>query len=258
LEKVVPVVPPPKRADTTAAAAEHSKLSRAWKSYVNKRALSDVTIYAKNERPLYAHKLVLHVRCPAILSETIKECGADGACSEMLVWMEYDYETVRVFLEYVYSGELADVKTLNEQQRRDLKALSSIYDVAEVRSAVEQLEEDDVVRMTEGERNLRLLELELETQPIESPVGSPEMFPGSTDESIELCITSPMETSYVSEIAEKRKSPSPLSGTSGKKLRFDEAASSSFSKSNCCDSDEYREAPEIVDLCSSPEANDCW
>jgi len=44
-----------------------SSLGRDWAALLNCRTMSDIVIYAKEERELRAHKLVLFVRCPAIL-----------------------------------------------------------------------------------------------------------------------------------------------------------------------------------------------
>lgn len=189
---------------TVAKTNEHLKLSQAWKSFVNERALSDLMIYAKNEKLVYAHKLVLLVRCPTILSETIKESEDIGKCTDMLIWLDYDYETVIVFLEYLYSGDLTGVNKLTEKQRMDLKVLSSNYDVVEVETAVDEfdhalqervsLETNDALsdicklrgkmsRMTEGERNLHLLELELQSPTLDSSAtSSVEMFGSEHEE----------------------------------------------------------------------------
>lgn len=113
----------------------NSKLSRDWKLLVNKRVMSDIMIYVKDEKSIYAHKLVLYTRFRSVLSEIIKETNGDK-CTEMLMWMEYAYNAVIIFLEYIYTGELADLKNLTNDEMTDLRNLCSRYSFGEILNQV--------------------------------------------------------------------------------------------------------------------------
>lgn len=200
-----------------------SKLSQDWKLLLNKKVMSDITIYVKDEKSIYAHKLVLYTRFRSVLPEIIKETNGDK-CTEMLMWMEYAYNAVIIFLEYIYTGELADLKNLTNDEMTDLRNLCSRYSFVEILNqvnlhctknhvfneevvpeisgdykqtvtdsmfqssentckAVPNIEEFQAhsAKLTEGERNLLQLQLELQTQKSVhvSPLGSPEMFDNS-------------------------------------------------------------------------------
>ncbi len=119
-----------------------SKMAADWKRLINEKFMSDLIIYTKNERPVYAHKLVFHARCRSILSETIKE-ERSGKCTEILMWLEYGHESVLAILEYIYTGRAPDTKKLNENQIKDLKSICSRYGYVELKDSIERVTAKD-------------------------------------------------------------------------------------------------------------------
>lgn len=107
---------------------------------LNKDIFSDLTIYAKNEVPIFAHKLVFYARCRSILTETIEETE-NGKSKQMLMWMEYSYEAVMVLLEYIYTGTIPPLNSLADADKKDLRDLSDRYGYREVVDAVDDSEE---------------------------------------------------------------------------------------------------------------------
>lgn len=117
-----------------------SRFCQDWRYMLNKDILSDLTIYAKNEVPIFAHKLVFYARCRSILPETIEETENDKK-REILMWMEYSYEAVIALLEYIYTGVLPALTTLADVDKTDLRALSHRYEFKHVVDAIDNLEE---------------------------------------------------------------------------------------------------------------------
>lgn len=115
-----------------------STLSANYKSLVNKKLMSDITIYAKTERSIYAHKLVFHARCGAILDDTIKETE-NGKISEIIMWMEFCYESVIAFLEYIYADASDSLNKLDESQLFDLRELCVRYHVNDLKARIDEL-----------------------------------------------------------------------------------------------------------------------
>lgn len=115
-----------------------SRLSADYRSLVNKKLMSDITIYAKNERSIYAHKLVFYARCGAILDDSIKETE-NGKTNEIIMWMEFSFESVIAFLEYVYADATDFVYQLDENQLSDLTKLCSRYHVKDLKACIDEL-----------------------------------------------------------------------------------------------------------------------
>lgn len=185
-----------------------SRLSSDYKSLVNKKFMSDITIYAKHERSIYAHKVVFYARCGSILNDSIKETE-NGKTREIIMWMEFSYESVIAFLEYIYADASDSVYLLDEQQLSDLSELCSRYHVNDLKSCIDELtlkkpfasnavpleenffsrssrrsacessnvDEKNVITRSpspiNGEKNLEFLQMALATQ---NEPSSPEMF----------------------------------------------------------------------------------
>lgn len=231
-----------------------SRLSEDWRYMLNKKILSDVTIYAKNETPVYAHKLVLYARCRSVLSEVITETNGSGNSTQILMWMEYGYEAILAFLEYIYTDVLPSLKKLTESHRQELKQLSERYGFKELVDECESLEEiklfpegtENIVPSTspktEGEKNLQFLQMALEYDLIDdrSATNSPELFdvkncsdnssgavdeiPSGDKESEPICLSESDEEMKLMQTMrrsiEKRKSLSPLKMVETKKSKL--------------------------------------
>lgn len=65
---------------------------------------TDLTIFAKNERPIKCHTLVLFARCRCVLDDLIKQKTEEGEES-ILCWDSYDYSVVSGIVRYLYSGK---------------------------------------------------------------------------------------------------------------------------------------------------------
>ena len=68
---------------------------------------TDLTIFAKNERPIKCHTLVLFARCKCVLDDLIKQMTENGDES-ILCWNSYDYSVVSGIVRYLYSGKPPD------------------------------------------------------------------------------------------------------------------------------------------------------
>lgn len=124
-----------------------------WKILVNKNIMSDITIYTKNEQNIYAHKLVLYVRCRSILQDTIKEVENDNKCTEIIMWMEYNYKAAIAFLEYIYGAVAPDVKKLNDNEMEHLKNLCLRYNLVELKNLIDDIYTKDKIVKLECENN---------------------------------------------------------------------------------------------------------
>jgi hypothetical protein len=111
---------------------------------LNSRTMSDVLVYAREDRELRAHRLVLLVRCPSIVKvccsnsfvfpsysaiyvqDLASEINDDesGVVEYLLLWSEYSYDVVMAALEFIYCDTTCRAMKLNDEELNDLEALS--------------------------------------------------------------------------------------------------------------------------------------
>lgn len=85
-----------------------SEYSIKWKSMLGNQFMSDVTIITKDKRKIPVHSLVFYVCCPIILDDIIEELNMRKS-KQVIMWLEYSYESCFKFLEFIYSGEVSSV-----------------------------------------------------------------------------------------------------------------------------------------------------
>uniref|UniRef100_A0A1B6D098 Structure-specific endonuclease subunit SLX4 n=1 Tax=Clastoptera arizonana TaxID=38151 RepID=A0A1B6D098_9HEMI len=106
-------------------------LSKNWHSVINNKFMSDITIICKNEIEIPAHKLVLHVRCPAILTDVVKNDNAAGG-KEIIFWSNTTKEVCLILLEFIYCGIVTKIKSLDQKQLEELKVLADKLNLIEI------------------------------------------------------------------------------------------------------------------------------
>ena len=105
-----------------------------WKSVLNKNVMSDLTIYVENDVEIPAHKLVLYVRCRAILKDVVSEMSVktNKKTSDMLLWVDVSYRAALAFLHFVYCGVTSKILHLKEDDLLNVKRLAERYHVSEL------------------------------------------------------------------------------------------------------------------------------
>ncbi|CAB3377887.1 Hypothetical predicted protein [Cloeon dipterum] len=130
----LPKLPSPKK-------RQESNLGRDWASILNSKTMSDVVVYAKDDVELRAHKLVLLVRCPAILKDLAAEMSQDGESvkEHMLLWSEFSESVVIAALEFIYCDSTCRALRLGNKDVQDLEALAQRYELTELLSHMEMM-----------------------------------------------------------------------------------------------------------------------
>ncbi|PNF37206.1 hypothetical protein B7P43_G00493, partial [Cryptotermes secundus] len=105
-----------------------------WKSFLNKKAMSDIIIYVEKEMEIPAHKLVLYVRCKAVLQDVVSEVSskANKETLDMLLWVDVSYKAALAFLQFLYCGLTSKLLHLHEEDLLSVKKLSERYRVSEL------------------------------------------------------------------------------------------------------------------------------
>ena len=105
-----------------------------WKSVLNKNVMSDLTIYVEKDLEIPAHKLVLYVRCRAILKDVVSEMSVktNKKTSDMLLWVDVSYRAALAFLHFVYCGVASKILYLKEDDLLNVKRLAERYHVSEL------------------------------------------------------------------------------------------------------------------------------
>jgi len=105
-----------------------------WKSILNKNVMSDLTIYVEKDLQIPAHKLVLYVRCRAILKDVVSEISVktNKKTSDMLLWVDVSYRAALAFLHFVYCGVTSRILYLKEDDLLNVKRLAERYHVSEL------------------------------------------------------------------------------------------------------------------------------
>ncbi|XP_021915402.1 structure-specific endonuclease subunit SLX4-like isoform X2 [Zootermopsis nevadensis] len=105
-----------------------------WKSLLNKKAMSDLTIYVERDEEIPGHRLVFYVRCRAILKDIVSEVSADATkkTSDMLLWVDVSYTAALAFLEFLYCGLASEILRLDEDDLSNVKRLAQRYRFTEL------------------------------------------------------------------------------------------------------------------------------
>ena len=96
--------------------------------------MSDLTIYVEKDLEIPAHKLVLYVRCRAILKDVVSEMSVktNKKTSDMLLWVDVSYRAALAFLHFVYCGVTSKILYLKEDDLLNVKRLAKRYHVSEL------------------------------------------------------------------------------------------------------------------------------
>jgi hypothetical protein len=110
------------------------KFVEDWKSFLNKKAMSDLIIYVEKDMEIPAHKLVFYVRCKAVLKDVVSEVSSnsDKKISDMLLWVDVSYKAALAFLQFLYCGLTNKILLLSEEDLLNVKKLSERYRVTEL------------------------------------------------------------------------------------------------------------------------------
>ena len=105
-----------------------------WRSVLNKNVMSDLTIYVEKDLEIPAHKLVLYVRCRAILKDVVSELSVktNKKTSDMLLWVDVSYRAALAFLHFLYCGVTSKIFHLKEDDLLNVKRLAERYHVSEL------------------------------------------------------------------------------------------------------------------------------
>ncbi|GAB1861308.1 Structure-specific endonuclease subunit SLX4 [Camponotus japonicus] len=79
-------------------------LATNWRNMLNDSSASDIIIFVKNARHIWAHKLVFYARCTNILLDVISNDTEFSTAKEKICWFDVDYDVALAFLEFVYCG----------------------------------------------------------------------------------------------------------------------------------------------------------
>ncbi|XP_072743274.1 uncharacterized protein [Anoplolepis gracilipes] len=79
-------------------------LATSWRNMLNDSSASDIIIFVKNAKHIWAHKLVFYARCSNILLDVITNDTEFSTVKEKICWVDTDYDIASAFLEFVYCG----------------------------------------------------------------------------------------------------------------------------------------------------------
>ncbi|XP_065338364.1 uncharacterized protein LOC135938576 [Cloeon dipterum] len=147
---------------------QDSNLGRDWASILNSKTMSDVVVYAKDDVELRAHKLVLLVRCPAILKDLAAEMSQDGESvkEHMLLWSEFSESVVMAALEFIYCDSTCRALRLGNKDVQDLEALAQRYELTELLSHMDMMKKlRDQVHREDEQTNSSTSTHEAEPEP---------------------------------------------------------------------------------------------
>lgn len=107
-----------------------NKLSEDWRKLVGNTYLSDVNIQCDQDEIIPAHKLVLYVRCPALLQVTTKQDND----KDVILLNDCTKLSALAFLEFVYCGNSRKILDLSSQEFQTLINLTEIYNFSELKN----------------------------------------------------------------------------------------------------------------------------
>jgi len=123
-------------------------LSDEWQILFKSRKRTDFKILCREEEVVLCHRLVLEVRCPQMLKETVKETS-NCKEEELVIWSSFDQKVVSVLIEFLYCGVLniSVIETIEELiQLKQLATLNKIGDIIEILKEVtiEEANDNDI------------------------------------------------------------------------------------------------------------------
>jgi hypothetical protein len=83
---------------------------------------TDLTVFAKGERQIKCHILVLFTRCKTILEDLIEQKSENGCDETIICWNSFDHTVAYNFLKYLYTGKLP--KDINSKNAWDQHTIS--------------------------------------------------------------------------------------------------------------------------------------
>lgn len=102
-----------------------------WRNMLNDSSASDIIIFVKNARHIWAHKLVFYARCTNILLDLISNDTEFSTAKEKICWFDIDYEVALAFLEFVYCGIINEYSKIfnSNASLSDIRFLARKYKV---------------------------------------------------------------------------------------------------------------------------------
>ena len=112
------------------------KMCKDFDMLLNSGSKADLTIYAKDERPIKCHILVLFARCKKILEDVVQQKNEQGYEEAVICWNSFEYSVVYKFLTYIYTGK--PPKDIKHKKNWDQhKELSKSYGMLEYLKYIE-------------------------------------------------------------------------------------------------------------------------
>ncbi|KAL7296966.1 hypothetical protein TKK_0009406 [Trichogramma kaykai] len=105
-----------------------------WAQALNDSGASDIIIFVKNDKHIYAHKLVLYVQCSNILLDIETKTDNDQHTKGSINWSFVDQNSALAFLEFVYCGVIVKYKSIFDQSELllEVQKLAKMYSVQQL------------------------------------------------------------------------------------------------------------------------------
>ncbi|XP_043799369.1 protein PFC0760c-like [Apis laboriosa] len=98
-----------------------------WGDSLNDSSASDIIIFVKNDKHIWAHKLVLHIQCSNMLLDiTSNDTLLFTNIKEKISWTDVSYNIALAFLEFIYCGIIEKYSNI----LNDLKNYPFLRDLA--------------------------------------------------------------------------------------------------------------------------------
>ncbi|KMQ91003.1 structure-specific endonuclease subunit slx4 [Lasius niger] len=106
-------------------------LATSWRNMLNDSSASDIIIFVKNARHIWAHKLVFYARCTSILLDVTSNDTEFSTAKEKICWNDIDYDVASAFLEFVYCGIINEHSKIfsSDTSLSDIRFLARKYKV---------------------------------------------------------------------------------------------------------------------------------
>lgn len=132
-----------------------------WTEALNNSSASDMIIFVKNDKHIWAHKLVFYVQCSNILLDaTPNDTSLYTTIKEKICWLDISYEIALAFLEFIYCRVIKKYLYVLDDVTSFpcLRDLARKYKVAELFGFLEK-KEIDVKQETDRVHNEQNIEL---------------------------------------------------------------------------------------------------
>lgn len=105
-----------------------------WRETLNDSAASDIIIFVKDNKHIYAHRLVFHAQCPNVLLHTEPNNTESQRIKEKICWLERDQLSALAFLEFIYCGTISKYVTVfkHDNLLSQVNKLARLYKVTEL------------------------------------------------------------------------------------------------------------------------------